>query len=569
MNFGYWAIELVRNTERNEILEQIQKEYSSDESKEEVNIFQNYTEAVYDECIGLSADQYKQATSIPGFVWKCQICLGSSCSTVSDEDMVNDNVSPNISSDRITNFMSDVKSQLESLRKAQDKLVDSVTFCSDKVTDFEASLKQISDNMKIIENLKQSNENLKQQVCKLTSKVNELEQYSRLNNIEIQGVPVKNNENVLNIVENITKFLNVKIDPTQVEYAHRVQSQKRDNTNNVKNIIVRFTSRKLKDEVLSAVKTKRQAIGLTSPGLKIEGVSQRLFLNEHLTSENKLLFKEARDAAKTKKYKYVWVKNCNIYVRKTDDSRVKSIRSLDDVNSINSNADIFFITETWLNNSINSNELFDNQIYNVFRRDRESTASKKSDGEERSSQCAKNTKQSSIISGAATQKTYGFVDAVSEDKCHEMLRRRERRRYEQIGEFKRGRILGQREAITTAVYVSNSDKKNMYGGRNGTISSFIMNPGFVCTGTTVGSVFEDAKENAKIINQVGCTDGQMIRGYQEMFDSEFQNALEFMTHKVVAFRDSYMHFVSFCQFDNQTTEALLTGRLIDYSPAHL
>ncbi|KAJ8952355.1 hypothetical protein NQ318_017249 [Aromia moschata] len=284
------------------------------------------------------ADQYKQATSIPGFVWKCQICLGSSCSTVSDEDMVNDNVSPNISSDRITNFMSDVKSQLESLRKAQDKLVDSVTFCSDKVTDFEASLKQISDNMKIIENLKQSNENLKQQVCKLTSKVNELEQYSRLNNIEIQGVPVKNNENVLNIVENITKFLNVKIDPTQVEYAHRVQSQKRDNTNNVKNIIVRFTSRKLKYEVLSAVKTKRQAIGLTSPGLKIEGVSQRLFLNEHLTSENKLLFKEARDAAKTKKYKYVWVKNCNIYVRKTDDSRVKSIRSLDDVNSIESTA---------------------------------------------------------------------------------------------------------------------------------------------------------------------------------------------------------------------------------------
>ncbi|KAJ8936525.1 hypothetical protein NQ318_022613 [Aromia moschata] len=200
-------------------------------------------------CIGLSADQYKQATSIPGFVWKCQICLGSSCNTVSDEDMVNDNVSPNISSDRITNFMSDVKSQLESLRKAQDKLVDSVTFCSDKVTDFEASLKQISDNMKIIENLKQSNENLKQQVCKLTSK----------------ALPVKNNENVLNIVENITKFLNVKIDPTQVEYAHRVQSQKRDNTNNVKNIIVRFTSRKLKDEVLSAVKTKRQAIGLTSP----------------------------------------------------------------------------------------------------------------------------------------------------------------------------------------------------------------------------------------------------------------------------------------------------------------
>lgn len=50
------------------------------------------------------------------------------------------------------------------------------------------------------------------------------------------------------------------------------------------------------------------------------------------------------------------------------------------VNTTNYDADIYFITETNLVSSVFSSELFDSNLYNVFRRDRSTSASAKSDG---------------------------------------------------------------------------------------------------------------------------------------------------------------------------------------------
>lgn len=49
------------------------------------------------------------------------------------------------------------------------------------------------------------------------------------------------------------------------------------------------------------------------------------------------------------------------------------------LNLLNSHHDIICLTETWLNNSVNSSELFSSEYF-VYRRDRESSASIKSDG---------------------------------------------------------------------------------------------------------------------------------------------------------------------------------------------
>ncbi|CAH1977268.1 unnamed protein product [Acanthoscelides obtectus] len=50
-------------------------------------------------------------------------------------------------------------------------------------------------------------------------------------------------------------------------------------------------------------------------------VSVTVYVNEHLSLANKILFKEARTVAKNKKYKFVWTKGGQIFVRKDDTSK--------------------------------------------------------------------------------------------------------------------------------------------------------------------------------------------------------------------------------------------------------
>lgn len=100
---------------------------------------------------------------------------------------------------------------------------------------------------------------------------------------------------------------------------------------NPKPIIVKLLHKKRRDDILAAAKTKRLESDHSAPGLKIENLSNRLFINEHLTSLTKSLLKSAKDAAKAKNYKYVWVREGCVYVRKDDHSRISRIFSADDV----------------------------------------------------------------------------------------------------------------------------------------------------------------------------------------------------------------------------------------------
>ncbi|XP_044749749.1 uncharacterized protein LOC123310349 [Coccinella septempunctata] len=163
----------------------------------------------------------------------------------------------------------------------------------------------------------------------LRNRLGELEQAARLNNVEIQGVPEKNDENLLHIVEKIGTYVGHSINSSTIDYAHRVQINKSSGKNTIKNIVVRFTSRGERDRFLMAVRNKRKNI--KTPRMSLDGVSGEFFVNEHLTLNNKILYKEARIAAKNKGYKYVWVRNGIVFCRKTDTSGIFVLKNSDSV----------------------------------------------------------------------------------------------------------------------------------------------------------------------------------------------------------------------------------------------
>lgn len=62
------------------------------------------------------------------------------------------------------------------------------------MTTFEATMKKINEEVALMDKLLKENASLKMEVSVLSSRVDQLEQYSRLNNVEIKGVPGKDNE---------------------------------------------------------------------------------------------------------------------------------------------------------------------------------------------------------------------------------------------------------------------------------------------------------------------------------------------------------------------------------------
>lgn len=170
-------------------------------------------------------------------------------------------------------------------------------------------------------------------ITALESKIDSLEQQSRQCNIEIGNVPERRGENLTELVMEIGKVIRCTIGQSDIISVHRVPHAKKGN-DRPKNIILKLTTRVLRDNVLSAFRLSHK--GLKSNQLNISGTVNTVYLNEHLTIKNKILFHDARKAAKQNNYKYVWVRNATILVRETDTSPTFAVRSQKDIIKIRS-----------------------------------------------------------------------------------------------------------------------------------------------------------------------------------------------------------------------------------------
>lgn len=270
----------------------------------------------------------------PGSYWCCPSCRTTSGINTSVVMGDEDNIESVGDINTILNIMQSIQADIKSLHNKYDLVLDSVKFCSEKITTFEATLSKLNEKVNKIEKISNENSALKHEVNNLQTRVEQLEQYTRINNLEIQGVPEKPNENIYHILEKIGDGINCPITPNDVDIAHRVAHM--SPKPQPKAIIVRFLSRKKRDEVLGAAKLKYKLTSNNgSIGLKIEDISNKLFINEHLTSQNKLLLKNAKDVAREKHFKYVWVRYGHVFMRRDDRSPVLKLNVLSDLNKIN------------------------------------------------------------------------------------------------------------------------------------------------------------------------------------------------------------------------------------------
>lgn len=250
-------------------------------------------------CIDLPKAEKLMLQNSNNLSWICTACKNTSVRSTSTEPTLSD------------------------VMRAISELKNSVEFCSKKIDDFEQKLNGFSEKIKLIEPLQS-------QCNAIQLKVDDFEQRSRMNNVEIVGVPEKQNENLLNLItKQLSNIIQYPIVEQDIDTIHRVASFDH-NTTRPKNIIVRFVSQLKKENFLASARKNKN---LTANNLNF-AEANKIFLNDHLSPKNKLILRQVRESARDNSFKYVWVRQCKIFTRKNDNSPIIIINSERDIKKI-------------------------------------------------------------------------------------------------------------------------------------------------------------------------------------------------------------------------------------------
>ncbi|KAI4459341.1 l1 transposable element-related [Holotrichia oblita] len=282
-------------------------------------------------CVSVPSENVRYL-SVSGVSWRCPSCRAAAPVINSDDDA--DIVTTDASKiDEILKSIRSMVTDIKQLKSDYSDILKSIKFCSHKIRDLEFALKSANEKIKVIDKLVLENHQLKDDITAACVRIDELEQYSRLNNLEIQAVPEVANENLVSVLEAIAAFVKCPITADDLDVVHRVPSFADKSKQQHKNIIVTFTSRRKRDQFLSAAKLYRKES--KSPDINVPNVSPCLFINEHLTRDRKSLFQKTKLAVRQKNVKYVCVRNGAIFARKYERSRVVAIKSEKDLDKIN------------------------------------------------------------------------------------------------------------------------------------------------------------------------------------------------------------------------------------------
>ncbi|CAG9137990.1 unnamed protein product [Plutella xylostella] len=122
-----------------------------------------------------------------------------------------------------------VMAELQNINQQIGSFHESMTFFNQHFEDLKANLEEKSTHIKV---LQEENLNLKSTVNDLTSRLCLVEQQMRESNIEINGIPEKNSENLSTIVNKIAKSVDCQLKDDDVLHVTRVAKLNKENPRN-------------------------------------------------------------------------------------------------------------------------------------------------------------------------------------------------------------------------------------------------------------------------------------------------------------------------------------------------
>ncbi|CAK1594796.1 unnamed protein product [Parnassius mnemosyne] len=234
----------------------------------------------------------------------------------------------------LSNSLQLFSTELRAVMNEMKDIKDSMNFMNSK---FEDVLKEQAEVKKTLSDLKVENLTPKNTIKDVCTRLNMLEQNARSNNVEIQCIPEKKNENIVEIITNIGKVINCNISRDNISHCTRIAKLNPGSTR-PRSIVAQFNTIQSRNLFMAAAinfnKPKPIHDKLNSSHLGYEGSKTPIFITDHLSPTNRALHIAARSAAKEKGYKYVWIKNGRIYMRKSDKANCITIKDMDTIHKL-------------------------------------------------------------------------------------------------------------------------------------------------------------------------------------------------------------------------------------------
>lgn len=277
-------------------------------------------------CVGLTPNDIKYYQD-NDTIWRCESCSKERRKSMAIESRP----TTTMTYDDVFNLVSELRNDLKGVETSLGKAINSAF---EDLKETKSLIKKQSEDMagllELVNTLSTENIELKSKVSLLENRMDDIEQYSRRDTIEIHGVPVERGEQVVEVVKTVGKALDLVIDETMISACHRLRS--RDGTGKPPGIIVKMTRRMDAEAVLQKRRVKRNFsthhIGLnSSPAVPI-------YINESLCPGRRRILNAARDKKAEKHYTYLWIRGGKILMRKADGEPVKVVTNLADLDKL-------------------------------------------------------------------------------------------------------------------------------------------------------------------------------------------------------------------------------------------
>jgi hypothetical protein len=231
---------------------------------------------------------------------------------------------------RIHTSISELKTQQQEVLAEFNEMKTTIEYVTDKQRDQEKQVADLTSKLSELEHKHTDYESLQNKYETLQSELDRQQQYARILNLEITGMPESKSENLSIIVINIAKHAGVEITYNDIDHVNRVRPMTQ-REGRPRAIIVKLKNRAHKNNILAGLRKTR---GVSTTDIGLQGETRKLFVNDHLTPNKKQVLMKCKATANLRGYEHVWVRDCNIYARKSDGAPVVQLESLKDINKL-------------------------------------------------------------------------------------------------------------------------------------------------------------------------------------------------------------------------------------------
>lgn len=258
-------------------------------------------------CTGLTIDEYRtyERREIDSG-WCCKSCTQnqSSDGEYSDIDI----------RETPTN-----KDLLTAMNKKFSELVKSITFNGEMMEDLQRTVKMVLEENKQLRkeqtDLKNKINNMEKEITVLKKKIMKEENQERRKNVIITGI--KSNKDLeINVKKIISKLKVPAVNFNMVVLPSKVPDKEV--------IIVKFENEDQRNQMIE----NRKKQPLTTKDCGVNELDTKIYINEDLSRNTRLLFNKARELKKIG-YKYVWCKHDQVYARLKEGAAAIKITSME------------------------------------------------------------------------------------------------------------------------------------------------------------------------------------------------------------------------------------------------